>query len=55
MVDGEGPNLLGRDWLGKFLANIYTLVTPDKLDQDLKKHFHVFEEGLGTLNNVNGS
>ena len=42
VVDGQGPNLLGRDWLGKFkineLSNIHTLVTPSKLDQVLNKH-----------------
>ena len=35
VVDGGGPNLLGRDWLGKFksnLANVRTLMAPDKLN-----------------------
>ena len=55
VVAGQGPNLLGRDWLSKFkinLANLYTLVAPDKLDQVLNKHSQVFQEGLGTLKNV---
>ena len=55
VVDGGGPNLLGRDWLGKFkikLTNVCTLMAPDKLNQVLNTHSQVFEEGLGTLNNV---
>ena len=48
VVDGQGPNLLGRDWLSKFkineLSNIHTLVTPSKLDQILNKHTVIFEE-----------
>lgn len=56
VVDGQGPNLLGRDWLSKFkineLSNIHTLVTPSKLDQVLNKHTLIFEEGLGTLKDV---
>ena len=56
VVDGQGPNLLGRDWLSKFkineLSNIHTLVTPSKLDQILNKHTVIFEEGLGTLRDV---
>jgi len=52
VVSKQGPNLLKKDWLSKFkinLANLYTLVAPDKLDQVLNKHFQVFQEGLGTL------
>ena len=55
VVDGGGPNLLGRDWLGKFkinVTNVCTLMAPDKLNQVLNTHSQVFEEGLGTLNNV---
>ena len=57
VVNGEGPNLLGRDWLIKFkinLANVCPLMAPDKLNQVLSKHSQVFEEGLGTLNDVKG-
>jgi len=53
VVDGQGPNLLGRDWLGKFkiseLSNIHTLMAPSKLDEVLDRHALIFEEGLGTL------
>jgi len=52
VVAEQGPNLLGRDWLSKFkinLANLYTLVAPDKLDQVLNKHSQVFQEGPDTL------
>ena len=55
VVEGDRPNLLGRDWMGKLkinLANVYNLVAPDKLDQVLSKHSHVFQEGLGKLMNV---
>ena len=56
VVDGEGPNLLGRDWLGKLninqLANIHTLVAPSKLDKVLDKHALLFKEGIGMLRHV---
>ena len=55
VIDGDGPNLLGRDWLAQFkinLANVYNLVAPDKLDQMLSKHSQVFKDGLGKLIDV---
>ena len=55
VIDGDGPNLLGRDWLAKFkinLANVYNLVAPDKLDQVLTKHSQVFKDRLGKLIDV---
>ena len=32
VVNREETNLLGRDWLGKFLANVCTLMASDKLN-----------------------
>jgi len=56
VVDGKGPNLLGRDWLNKLninqLADIHTLVAPTKLDIVLKKHVLLFKEELGMLKDV---
>ena len=55
VVDRGGPNLLGRDWLGKFkinVANVCTFMASDKLNQVINTHSQVFEEGLDTLNNV---
>ena len=49
VIDGDGPNLLGRDWLAQFKIN---LATPNKLDQVLNKHSQVFKDGLGKLMNV---
>ena len=47
MVDGQGPNLLGRDWLGKFklseLSNIHTLMALSKLDEVLGRCALIFE------------
>ena len=56
VVDGKGPNLLGRDWLNKLninqLADIHTLVAPTELDKVLDKHVLLFKEGLGMLKEV---
>ena len=54
VVDGEGPNLMGRDWINKFkvsLKGIYNLVgTGDSaLEKVLSKHAVVFSKKLGTL------
>jgi len=56
VVDGQGPNLLGRDWLGKFklseLSNIHTLMALSKLDEVLDRCASIFEERLGTLRDL---
>ena len=47
MVDGNGPNLLVRDWLSKVnLGEIFSLGT---LNEVLEKHSAVFTEQLGCL------
>lgn len=51
VVQGDGPNLLGRDWLATFdvsCGDILRLVVPHQLDQILDKHSALFEQ-LGTL------
>ena len=51
VVKGEGPTLLGRNWLEKIKLNwgqIHYTLTPG-LHQVLGKYTQVFEEGLGTL------
>jgi len=56
VVDGKGPNLLGRHWLNKLninqLADIHTLVAPSKPDKVLNKYVLLFKEGLGMLKDV---
>ena len=54
MVEGEGPNLLGRDWLEILqvrLNSVCNLVgTINKgFDEVLTKHIKVFANELGTL------
>ena len=52
MVDGNGPNLLGRDWLSKVKVNlgeIFSLGTPNALKEVLEKHSAVFTEQLECL------
>lgn len=56
VVDSEGPNLMGRDWLRKFevvlsrLCNhVGTGANQSSLEQVLSKHVEVFGDQLGTL------
>ena len=55
VVDGEGPNIMGRDWLNHFkvsLQGIYNLVgthTTSDLEEVLSKHADAFSKGLGKL------
>ena len=51
IVEGNGPTLLGRDWLKHIRLDrqgIYRLFQPS-LKSLLQKHDTVFQEGLGTL------
>ena len=51
VIKGNGPSLLGRDWLSELKLNwreINTLMGV-KLDEILAQHKEVFQEGLGTL------
>ena len=55
VVDGTGPNLLGRDWLSKLsinLGEVFSLVTPSPLAEVLAKYPNVFTEQLGCLKDV---
>ena len=45
IVPGNGPTLLGREWLQYLIAT----VTQDPLKQLLSKHHRVFEDTLGTI------
>ena len=53
VVGGQGPALLGRNWLEKIKLNwpiIKQLSSHNKrLEEILQKHAQLFEEGLGTL------
>ena len=51
IVKGEGPTLLGRNWLQKIRLNWNRIhYTPSKGLQDLlEKYDTVFQEGLGTF------
>ncbi|KAK3751535.1 hypothetical protein QZH41_019421, partial [Actinostola sp. cb2023] len=53
VVQGEGPNLLGRDWLHVIKLNWQTVFKVNegntKLAHVLETHNEVFKEGLGTL------
>ena len=51
VVPGQGPSLLGRNWLHKLRldwSNIFTLQT-SSLQNILDHYFSLFQEGLGTL------
>ena len=54
VVEGDGPNLLGRDWITTFkgcvssLCNVVSTSNAD-LDQVLSKHTAVFTNELGAL------
>ena len=56
VVEGDGPNLLGRSWLRELsladqLVNKVVSAPPLQLVEILKRHAEVFEEGLGQLKN----
>ena len=51
VIKGNGPSLLGRDWLSQLKLNwreINTLMGV-KFDEILAQHKEVFQESLGTL------
>ena len=54
VVEGDGPSLLGREWLEKIRLDWSAIckVVPDngKLDALLRKYQGVFEEGMGKMN-----
>ena len=55
VVDGRGPNLMGRDWLGGLnltVGVINSLLTPAGLQEILDKHVTVFSNKLDTLKGV---
>ena len=51
VVKGEGPSLIGRDWLGKLRLDWQSIhhVYSNSLQEVLQQHPNVFREGLGTL------
>ncbi|XP_057674326.1 uncharacterized protein K02A2.6-like [Corythoichthys intestinalis] len=54
VIDGEGPNLLGRSWLKELsmadqLVNQVKMAAPLQLSEVLDKHAEVFKEELGKL------
>ena len=52
VVDGKGPDLMGRDWLTQFevaLRPVNSLESLPPLKEVLEKHAEVFNEQLGCL------
>ena len=55
MVTGDGPPLLGRNWLKsmqlnwKKIAAVTLQQDPKKLDTLLKEHHEIFSDNLGTI------
>ena len=55
VVDGEGPDLMGREWIGHFKVNlgeINHLEHAQPLQEVLNKHAAVFDGELGSLKDV---
>ncbi|KAL9978763.1 hypothetical protein ACROYT_G016318 [Oculina patagonica] len=53
VVDGDGPPLLGRNWLEQLKLNwssIFHVSKADTLSDVLNRHKNVFDKGLGTIN-----
>ena len=52
VIKGNGPSLLGRDWLKHFELDWKAIYTPQRetLEVVLAQHKDVFQESLGTLN-----
>ena len=52
VVDGDGPPLLGRNWLKELQLNwhnIFLVSKTETLSNILKRHDKVFNKGLGTI------
>ena len=52
VVDGKGPNLMGRDWLSSLkltVNSIHNLSTTSAVQEVVDKHVTVFSDKLGTL------
>ena len=52
VVDGDGPPLLGRNWLKELQLNWHNTFLVSKtetLSDILKRHEKVFNKGLGTI------
>ena len=52
VVDGDGPLLLGRNWLKELQLNWHSIFLVNKtemLSDILKRHDKVFNKGLGTI------
>ena len=55
VVEGEGPNILGRDWITAFKVDfdqIDNLVGSNQLQVLLEKHSSVFNNEIGTLKGI---
>ena len=55
VVKGDGPNLMGRDWLARFIVDwhsIHQLQSPNKLNNLLTKFENIFKDELGTVKEV---
>ena len=55
VTEGEGPSLIGRDWLATLHLDWQVILTVEQnlsLKQVLDKHSSVFKEGLGKLRDV---
>ena len=55
VVKGNGPNLMGRDWLARFQVDwhsIHQLQSPNKLNNLLAKFENIFTDELGTVKNI---
>ena len=56
VVSGEGPVLLGRNWLEEIKLNWPRIKQPTahdkRLREILQKHAQLFGEGLGTLQGI---
>ena len=52
VISGDGPNLLGRDWLNHLKLDwqtIYNVKVNQALKEMLQKHSMLFSHELGTL------
>ena len=55
VIKGNGPNLMGHDWLAKFQLdwqNIFQLHSLSKIDKLLTKFESIFKDELGTVKDI---